>query len=473
MQANQHTDLWNRIRDFAMDDPQAKYKYSDKLAQHNGWSKDYTNRVIEEYKKFIFLCAILPGGASPSKPIDEAWHLHLTYTHSYWRGLCAGVLGKEIHHYPSKGGPEEKQKHADWYDNTIDNYRSIFGYDPPGDIWIRTTKPVVSTRIETTSGPGEYKQWYGKLAFIFLLPFVLITALYEEINPYRLTGPQFLLFFASLVMGTLIYLLLIRRKKEKEIQKLVADNYKGDGNIFQVARFVYGKKQSTQAAIVDLVDRKMLRASMKNFFTYSLSNYKPVSEEKNPLAVHLRRNARNFEEIHYKNLSQYYDEEVAWHDTLAWLSKAIRVEDIMPYVTGGAVLAVGTARVFQGISNDRPVAYLLIMCAIFLVAIGVTIYWLSSKRILQRFFFNRFEEEGNLEFDTTALAAAYLFVGIDSLSSVDGYYHLQSTFSESDRNRSGASGDGGSDWGSSGGSDGSDGGSSCGGGGCGGCGGGD
>src|SRR5687768_6262091 len=137
MQSEQQKDLWNRIRDFAIDDPLASVKYSDKLAFNNGWSKDYTARVIEEYRRFIFLCCVLPGGASPSKPVDEAWHLHLTYTHSYWKGFCESVLGKEIHHFPSKGGPEEGEKHSQWYDETLDGYREVFGTEAPADIWIR------------------------------------------------------------------------------------------------------------------------------------------------------------------------------------------------------------------------------------------------------------------------------------------------------------------------------------------------
>jgi len=188
MQSNDHKELWNRICDFSIDDPVASVKYSDKLAYHNGWSKDYTSRVIEEYRKFIFLCCVLPNGASPSPTIDEAWHLHLTYTHNYWKGLCAGVLGKEIHHFPSKGGPEENEKHVQWYNDTLDSYREVFGHSAPGDIWkaephSKEKKSILDQTI------GIYREAYRKYLFLLSIPFLLILALYGKIIPYNLTGP--------------------------------------------------------------------------------------------------------------------------------------------------------------------------------------------------------------------------------------------------------------------------------------------
>src|SRR3982750_3468300 len=119
MIATQHAALWEGIKNFQIDDPSASIKFSNKLASKNHWSGDYTQRVIEEYKKFIFLSCISPSGAAPSKAVDEAWHLHLTYTYSYWKIFCGQTLGREIHHYPSKGGHSEDERHIDWYQQTL------------------------------------------------------------------------------------------------------------------------------------------------------------------------------------------------------------------------------------------------------------------------------------------------------------------------------------------------------------------
>jgi uncharacterized protein (TIGR04222 family) len=72
---------------------------------------------------------------TPSDQVDQAWHLHLLYTESYWDGLCRGVLGRPLHHGPTRGGVREAAKFHDWYGRTLDSYRRLFGSEPPADIW--------------------------------------------------------------------------------------------------------------------------------------------------------------------------------------------------------------------------------------------------------------------------------------------------------------------------------------------------
>ena len=66
----------------------------------------YTDRVIEEYRKFLYLLASAGHPVTPSDQVDQAWHLHLTYTRSYWEDLCEKTIGKPLHHGPTKGGAE-------------------------------------------------------------------------------------------------------------------------------------------------------------------------------------------------------------------------------------------------------------------------------------------------------------------------------------------------------------------------------
>lgn len=127
--------LWQKILDFQIDDPDAVFKFSERLARENGWSKRYTNRVITEYKRFIFLCCIAENGVTPSDAVDQAWHLHLTFTKSYWGDLCRETLGKEIHHNPTKGGNNEALKYDGFYTGTHKLYEKSFAASPPADIW--------------------------------------------------------------------------------------------------------------------------------------------------------------------------------------------------------------------------------------------------------------------------------------------------------------------------------------------------
>lgn len=129
------TQLWNKLKSFKLDEKDAQLTFSDRLARENGWNKNYTLRVIEEYKKFLFMCCTSPTSVTPSDPVDQVWHLHLTYTKSYWTDLCKNTLNTEIHHNPTKGGENERQKFNSFYTGIQKLYKEKFGTAPPPDIW--------------------------------------------------------------------------------------------------------------------------------------------------------------------------------------------------------------------------------------------------------------------------------------------------------------------------------------------------
>ncbi|WP_202390809.1 hypothetical protein [Flavobacterium sp. Sd200] len=127
--------LWSKILNFEFDAPETKLTFKTRLARENGWTSIYTKRVIDEYKKFIFLCCTSAEPITPSDPVDQAWHLHLTYTKSYWQNLCRDTLGMEIHHNPTKGGKSEQQKFSISYKKLYELYTEKFNSQPPTDIW--------------------------------------------------------------------------------------------------------------------------------------------------------------------------------------------------------------------------------------------------------------------------------------------------------------------------------------------------
>ncbi len=127
--------LWEKIARFDLDDGEASFQFSKRLARENGWKLNFSKQVIEEYKKFIFLCCITENGVTPSDQVDQAWHLHLSYTKSYWIDLCKNILEKEIHHNPTKGGVSEAQKFNGHYSDTLNLYKQKFGIDAPASIW--------------------------------------------------------------------------------------------------------------------------------------------------------------------------------------------------------------------------------------------------------------------------------------------------------------------------------------------------
>ncbi|MEO0529469.1 MAG: hypothetical protein AAF266_02715 [Planctomycetota bacterium] len=130
-----HRELWRRIEAFELDDPQASLTFSRRLARENGWEHEFARRVVDEYKRFVFLAMTAGHQVTPSDEVDQAWHLHLTYTRSYWGELCGEVLDRPLHHGPTKGGKQEGERFEDQYERTLASYRDAFGFEPPSDIW--------------------------------------------------------------------------------------------------------------------------------------------------------------------------------------------------------------------------------------------------------------------------------------------------------------------------------------------------
>lgn len=154
----QNDPLWARIKDFSLDNPNVDFPFSKKLAKEENWTENFTKKAIEEYKKFVYLCCILPKGASPSEIVDKVWHMHLIYTQNYWEEFCPNILQQKLHHHPSKGGLNEKEKHENWFLETLKNYEEIFQEKVPGEIWLNLEK---NNRYEKTG-----KNWLKILSFI-------------------------------------------------------------------------------------------------------------------------------------------------------------------------------------------------------------------------------------------------------------------------------------------------------------------
>ena len=132
---SQQIELYKRIQAYSLDQPDSQLPFSKRLAKDNGWSFGYAQRVIEEYKKFAFLAVAAGHPVTPSDQVDQVWHLHLSYTRSYWQDFCPNVLQTPLHHNPTSGGPSEQLKHVCLYRRTLEGYNQMFGQIPPGDIW--------------------------------------------------------------------------------------------------------------------------------------------------------------------------------------------------------------------------------------------------------------------------------------------------------------------------------------------------
>ena len=126
--------VWTRLSLYNFGPDNAALPFAERLARENGWRRAEAERVIEEYRRFCFLAVTADHPVTPSDQVDQAWHLHLTYTRDYWERFCPDVLGRPLHHGPTAGGADEQHRYFLQYAETLRSYERVFG-SPPADLW--------------------------------------------------------------------------------------------------------------------------------------------------------------------------------------------------------------------------------------------------------------------------------------------------------------------------------------------------
>lgn len=163
--------LLHRLESFSVDQPGCQLTFAARLARENGWSLAQAERVVVEYKRFLYLAAVAGHAVTPSEAVDQAWHLHLCYTRSYWQDLCEQTLGFPLHHGPTQGGRAEDEKFVDWYQKTLESYRHHFGEAAPAEIWPEV-KERFAPRAARWVDASRYwivpKAWVGSAAAVGL-----------------------------------------------------------------------------------------------------------------------------------------------------------------------------------------------------------------------------------------------------------------------------------------------------------------
>lgn len=173
--------LWHKLQTFAFDHPGDDLTFTRRLARENRWPPEFAQRVVEEYRRFLFLALRAGHPVTPSDEVDQVWHLHLVYTRSYWEDLCHGVLGRPLHHGPTRGGKAEDDRFEGQYAETQTSYAQWFGQQPPADIWppaeVRFASPARFARVNTAAFWMLPKQRVGRLAAACLVVSLSLTAL--------------------------------------------------------------------------------------------------------------------------------------------------------------------------------------------------------------------------------------------------------------------------------------------------------
>ncbi|WP_343671515.1 hypothetical protein [Chitinophaga sp.] len=371
MNATQLT-LWEKIEQFPIDDGAATLPFSARLAKEQCWTAKFTQRAILEYKRFIFLCCVLDNGASPSKIVDEVWHLHLTYTRSYWEAFCRDTLGTDLHHIPSTGGHEEDNRHLEWYKATLTHYKTFFDSDPPDDIW-------PPPGIQVPKLPPVKPSFYKHAGWIFCLPFLIIYISYHQLNPYLLNGPHFLFFFPVFAGALLAISILYQFYRKKDYEQIAARHLPLDANAYQLAAFLFGKNRAVQTAIINLLNRDLLALNADETFRIKRMDATPLPAEDNPLMGGWEEELKP-KEVNYEDIVEYwYDPNKTFHPALHALERFVFTGRFVYWIPYIFFMLIGVIRCIQGAMNDRP--FINLICEMILASI---IYWICVRLIPDR-----------------------------------------------------------------------------------------
>lgn len=168
--------LWKALSAYEVGPVDADLTFTQRLARENGWSPAYGARVFEEYRRFLFLAITAGHPVTPSDAVDQAWHLHLTYTRDYWERLCPDVLGQPLHHGPTKGGRAEGERFFEQYALTLRSYEAAFG-PAPADIWLSARQRLNSDPEARRVHPREAlilpRKWLGAGLLLALIVFLI------------------------------------------------------------------------------------------------------------------------------------------------------------------------------------------------------------------------------------------------------------------------------------------------------------
>ena len=481
--------MWAKLESLQLDNNNAVFDFSARLSKENGWSRAFTARAIQEYKRFLLLAMHAGHSVTPSEAADQVWHLHLVYTRSYWQDLCNQVLGRPLHHEPTAGGLDESAKFHLQYECTLASYRRIFGEDPPADIWpsaVECFKPKLNRWVDVSRHWTLPKPaWLKCLRPRYVIPaaaavvFALTLAGCDDLSIFDYRGEEFLKFYIVGFALSYIASLLIMRSARADRQERLSDAPLTDP--YEIAFLGGGGRRMVDAALAALFTRKLLkldtpkngRATIGASDAGDDTNLHPIEHQ---VWCALPNGAKS-EVRHVRKalipVTQAMQESLAERGLVFPASQLTRLRWLvaLPMLL---MLIAGVIKVCVGISRDKPVIFLIVCLFISILVLCLRLSLMKKRTAAGEAQWNRLDQkqhisplvkrDGQHVLDPT-LAAMAVAVGGSAALATPSYQPLHSAIHYQAPGSSGGCGSGGC------GSGGGGCGGGCGGGGCGGCGG--
>lgn len=391
----EQNELYQKIQNFSLDKIDSQFNFTQKLAKENNWSMDYTERVIKEYKKFIFLAVSAEHPVSPSEMVDQVWHLHLTYTQSYWQEFCENILGKPLHHQPTNGGEKEKNKFIQWYQNTLNSYESFFGEKPPSDIWqtpeILFNEGFNYQRINTKYNWIIPKFQIEEILNIFYLRWLIVLLSTSGIllisqclpfisNPLNFNGFDFLLFYIAIIfVGIIVTRICIHyfsseksgnyQQIEEECQHL---------SPCEIALLIPSYRNFIDTVIFSLFQKKYLELSNNEgnnkilLIKISEELIKNIADKQEKLLLEKLIQANEISIRYLYILANQFNSQFNTQKLL--LNKGLLLNEVHKVKAKiyssfiiESIFCLGILKVFVGVLRDKPVGYLIFLLVFLLI----------------------------------------------------------------------------------------------------------
>jgi hypothetical protein len=149
-----NTSLWTAIQSASLPNEERPkgwftasqtMSFQERLSSKHDLTAESAWRLEDEYRRFLYLKVIDGGTLTPSKRVDQAWHLHIESPGGEWTRFCHEVLKRQVDHQTGLSRAEAKASYA----RLLDLYRGEFNEEPPSDIW-----PGVRERRRQAIGIG-------------------------------------------------------------------------------------------------------------------------------------------------------------------------------------------------------------------------------------------------------------------------------------------------------------------------------
>lgn len=299
--------------------------------------------------------------------------------------------------------------------------------------------------------------------------------LLDQLNPFDLPGPQFLLLYVITLIAAFVIAVTLRRRflrseREHHTQTITLDPY-------EAAYLRGGADLATNTAIATLVQSKVLQVSSAGSTLAVVAGAWPSIH---PFEQALYRTVSSNAARDIKTIRSIANEDAGLLaerlETLGLVATdaQARMAHLIPGFVMAAVLAFGIIKIGVGISRDRPVGLLFLLC--FVVGVIALVFFIAPAhrtRLGDKVLIQLRDENAALESTARThpqiLAAgdvslAMALFGIEALAFADeSWLGLRSALAPPRPSSDGSSSSCGSSSGGCGGG--------CGGGGCGGCGG--